>query len=113
MRGQEKALAAPLLEWLRQRNDLRVLGLIDPAERAPTVAIHTKNRPAAEVLEGLTARGIADGAGPFYAYRLLEALGVDPESGMMRLSYLHYSEPAAVDQLLTALAIGRSCGREK
>src|SRR3546814_2761641 len=100
MRGQEKALAAPLLEWLRQRNDLRVLGPTDPAERAPTVAVHTKNKPAAEVLEGLTARGIAAGAGHFYAYRLVEALGVDPESGVLRLSFVHYTAPEEIDKLL-------------
>lgn len=103
MRGQEKALAAPLLEWLRQRNDLRVLGPTDPAERAPTVAIHTKNRPAAAVLEGLTARGIAAGAGHFYAYRLVEALGVDPESGVLRLSFVHYTAPEEIDKLVKAL----------
>src|SRR3546814_10995699 len=82
MRGQEMALAAPLLDWLRQRNDVRVLGPTDPAERAPTVAIHTKNKPAAEVLAGLTARGIAAGPGHFYGYRVVQALGpADRKSG--------------------------------
>ncbi|MEQ8357047.1 MAG: aminotransferase class V-fold PLP-dependent enzyme [Kiloniellaceae bacterium] len=103
MRGQEQALAAPLLDWLRQRNDLRVLGPANPAERAPTVAIHCKNKPAVEVLDGLTGRGIAAGAGHFYAYRLVEALGLDPEAGVLRVSFVHYTSPQEIDKLIQAL----------
>src|SRR3546814_3037804 len=98
MRGQEMALAAPLLDWLRQRNDVRVLGPTDPAERAPTVAIHTKNKPAAEVLAGLTARGIAAGAGHFYGYRVVQALGLDPEAGVLRVSFVHYTATEEIDR---------------
>jgi len=103
MRGQEKALLAPLLDWLRQRNDLRVLGPTDPAERAPTVALHTRNKPAAAVLEGLTARGIAAGAGHFYGYRVVQALGVDPEAGVLRVSFVHYTAPEEIEKLMKAL----------
>ena len=103
MEVQEKTLLAPLLDWLRQRNDIRVLGPTDPAERAPTVALHPKNKPAAEVLEGLTARGIAAGVGNFYAWRLIEALGLDPETGVLRLSFVHYTAPEEINNLIKAL----------
>lgn len=103
MRGQEQALAAPLLDWLRQRNDLRVLGPTDPAERAPTVAIHTRNKPADDVLAGLTERGIAAGAGHFYGYRVVQALGLDPEAGVLRLSFVHYTAPEEIEKLMKAL----------
>jgi cysteine desulfurase family protein (TIGR01976 family) len=103
MRGQEKALMAPLLDWLRQRNDIRLLGPSDPAERAPTIALHPKNKPAEAVLEGLTARGIAAGAGNFYAYRLVEALGIAPETGVLRLSFVHYTAPEEIEKLVKAL----------
>ena len=103
LRGQEKALLAPLLDWLRQRNDIRVLGPTDPAERAPTVALHTRNKPAAAVLEGLTARGIAAGAGHFYGYRVVQALGVDPEAGVLRVSFVHYTAPEEIEKLMKAL----------
>src|SRR3546814_20525530 len=83
-------------DWLRQRNDVRVLGPTDPAERAPTVAIHTKNKPAAEVLAGLTARGIAAGAGHFYGYRVAQAPGLDPEAGVPRVSFVHYTAPEEI-----------------
>lgn len=103
LRGQEKALLTPLLEWLRERNDLRVLGPTDPAERAPTVAIETRNKPAAEVLAGLTERGIAAGAGHFYGYRVVKALGCDPEAGVLRVSFVHYTAPEEIEKLMMAL----------
>jgi cysteine desulfurase family protein (TIGR01976 family) len=103
MRGQEQVLAAPLLDWLRRRNDLRVLGPTDPVERAPTVAIHPKNKPAEEVLKGLTARGVAAGVSNFYAYRLVEALGIDPEPGVLRVSFVHYTAPEDIEKLIKAL----------
>ncbi|MGD1876112.1 MAG: aminotransferase class V-fold PLP-dependent enzyme, partial [Kiloniellaceae bacterium] len=103
MEAQEKRLLAPLLDYLRQRNDLRVLGPTDAAERAPTVAIHPKNKPAEAVLENLTARGIAAGASHFYAYRLVQALGPDPEAGVLRLSFTHYTSPEEIDKLVKAL----------
>jgi cysteine desulfurase family protein (TIGR01976 family) len=103
MAAQEKALMAPLLDWLRQRNDIRLLGPSDPAERAPTIALHPKNKPAAAVLEGLTARGIAAGAGNFYAWRLVEALGIAPETGVLRLSFVHYTAPEEIEKLVKAL----------
>ncbi|MEQ9607808.1 MAG: aminotransferase class V-fold PLP-dependent enzyme [Kiloniellaceae bacterium] len=103
MEAQEKALLAPLLDYLRQRNDIRVLGPTDPAERAPTVAIHPKNKPAGAVLEALTARGIAAGASNFYAYRLVQALGLDPEAGVLRLSFVHYTAPEEIEKLMKAL----------
>ncbi|MGF1630892.1 MAG: aminotransferase class V-fold PLP-dependent enzyme [Kiloniellaceae bacterium] len=103
MRAHEMELAAPLLDWLRQRNDLRVIGPTDPAERAPTVAIHTKNKPAAEVLADLTERGIAAGAGHFYGYRVVQALGLDPEAGVLRVSFVHYTAPEEIEKLMKAL----------
>src|SRR3546814_7711412 len=82
---------------------VRVHGPADAAERAPTVAIHTKNKPAAGVLAGLTARGIAAGAGHFYGYRVVQALGLDPEAGVLRVSFVHYTAPEEIDKLVQAL----------
>lgn len=41
-----------------------------------------------------------------YAYRLCEALGVDPrgpEGGVVRVSAVHYNTPRDVERLCTAL----------
>ena len=39
MRDQEIALAAPLMDWLHGRNDVRLLGPSDPVSRAPTISL--------------------------------------------------------------------------
>ena len=41
--------------------------------------------------------------GHFYAYRLLEALGLNPGHGVLRLSFTHYTTPAEIQQLIEAL----------
>jgi len=44
-------------------------------------------------------------AGNFYAVRLLEALGVDAERGVLRLSFLHYTSAEEIEQLIAALDV--------
>jgi selenocysteine lyase/cysteine desulfurase len=34
---------------------------------------------------------------------VLDALGVDPDRGVVRLSFVHYTSPADVDRATTAL----------
>jgi selenocysteine lyase/cysteine desulfurase len=103
MRAQEIALATPLLDYLRSRNDIRLIGPSDPASRAPTIAL-AHAQPGADIARRLAARGIMASGGNFYAVRLLEALGIDPfNHGVLRLSFVHYTTPAEIQQLITAL----------
>ncbi len=101
-RRHEEALLDPLLYYLRGRKDLRILGPRKPRDRVPTVAIAT-GRPPLEIAEALAARGIMAWGGDFYAVRLLEALGIDPGHGVLRLSFVHYTSAEEVDRLLEAL----------
>lgn len=102
MRGQEAALLAPLLDWLADRNDVRLLGPADPARRAPTVALEHA-RPGAELARDLAGHRIMAGGGDFYARRLVEAMGIDPAHGVLRVSFLHYTSPEEIDRLIGAL----------
>jgi selenocysteine lyase/cysteine desulfurase len=102
MRGQEITLMRPLLEYLRGRNDIRLLGPTEAAARAPTIAL-AHARPGEDLARDLAAHRIMAGGGDFYARRLVEALGIDAEHGVLRLSFLHYTAPAEVDQLIKAL----------
>jgi len=43
------------------------------------------------------------GGGDFYASRPLQAMGVDPQKGVLRLSFVHYTSQSEVDHLLMAL----------
>lgn len=102
MRAQEVAVIAPLLDFLGRRNDLRLLGPRGAAERAPTVAV-ALDRPAEPVSEALGREGIACWAGDFYAVRPLEAMGIDRDRGVLRMSAVHYTSDADVERLIRAL----------
>jgi selenocysteine lyase/cysteine desulfurase len=101
-RAQEEALLAPLMVYLGGRNDIRILGPRGARGRAPTVAL-ALDRPGAEAAAALTAHGIMAGGGDFYAVRALEAMGVDPQHGVLRLSFVHYTSPGDIDRLIRAL----------
>ncbi len=102
MREQEVTLLQPVLDALADRNDLRLIGPSDAVDRAPTVAV-ALNRPAEPVAAELAGHGIMACGGDFYAVRPLDALGVSPERGVLRLSFVHYTSRAEIDQLLEAL----------
>jgi selenocysteine lyase/cysteine desulfurase len=50
-----------------------------------------------------SARGIMAAGGHFYAVRLLQRLGIDPARGVLRLSFVHYTNAADVRALIAAL----------
>lgn len=102
MRAQEVSVVAPLLHYLAQRNDLRLIGPRKAEMRAPTVAV-ALDRAAEPVAEALAQNGIGCGAGDFYAVRPLTAMGVDLGQGVLRMSLVHYTTPAEVTQLIAAL----------
>jgi selenocysteine lyase/cysteine desulfurase len=102
MRGQETRLLQPLLDAVKARNSVRLIGPAQAESRAPTVAL-ALNRPGAEAAADLARFGIMAGGGDFYAGRALSAMGVDPEKGVLRLSFTHYTSAAEMDQLLNAL----------
>ncbi len=102
MRAQEIALLEPLMEYLRGRNDIRLIGPTDAAARAPTVSLAV-NGLAVEAADRLSRHRIMASGGHFYAYRLLEALGLNPGHGVLRVSFTHYTTPAEIQQLIAAL----------
>lgn len=102
MRAQEVAVIQPLLDYLGQRNDLRLIGPRSAEDRAPTVAV-ALDRAADTVAQALSAEGIACWGGDFYAVRPLQAMGVDLEKGVLRMSAVHYTSPQDVARLIAAL----------
>lgn len=102
MRDHETALLQPLLDHLGGRNDLRLLGPSAATGRAPTVAL-SHARPGHDLASALAPHGIMAGGGSFYANRALQGQGVDPAHGVLRLSFVHYTSPSELDQLISAL----------
>jgi selenocysteine lyase/cysteine desulfurase len=92
-----------LLDYLGNRNDLRLLGPNDPDNRAPTVSFTSSRLSATDIGQKLAARNIMAGVGDFYAVRLLETMGVSPEDGAVRLSFVHYTSRDEINQAIAAL----------
>jgi selenocysteine lyase/cysteine desulfurase len=101
-RAQEAGLLAPLIDYLRGRNDLRLLGPAGGAAKVGTVAVATQ-APAGQVEAALVPHGIQASGCEFYAPRLLEALGIDPAHGALRMSFTHYTSEAEIISLIAAL----------
>lgn len=102
MRAQEVTLLQPLLDALKGRNNLRLLGPEVAELRAPTVAV-ALDRPGEAVAADLAAHGIMAGGGDFYAGRALNAMRIDPAHGVLRMSFVHYTTQDEVAQLIRAL----------
>jgi cysteine desulfurase family protein (TIGR01976 family) len=104
LREQEIALLEPLLDFIARQPRIRVVGPVDAHARAPTVAFRIDGQSSQTVAADLARLRIGVGAGNFYAYRLLQALGIDTDDGVVRASFVHYTTPAEVDRLIAALA---------
>lgn len=102
MRAQEVALLGPLLDYVRSKNNVRLIGPSDANLRAPTVSLAIADLPVS-VVDRLSRHRIMAAGGNFYAWRLCEALGINPGHGVLRLSFTHYTTPAEVTRLIEAL----------
>ncbi|MCZ2721807.1 aminotransferase class V-fold PLP-dependent enzyme [Marinomonas sp. 15G1-11] len=99
----ETPLLSKVLSFVDHHPNATLLGPSSPSTRAAVIALVPKHQSPQELAQSLTEQGIICGAGHFYSVRLLEAMGIDPASGVLRLSFVHYTSEAEVDQLLTAL----------
>lgn len=86
--AHEQALMTPIMEVVADRDGVRVVGTTDPSLRVPTLSLITEQDPAM-LADALADRMIMADASHFHAWRLVEALGVDPERGVLRVSLVH------------------------
>ena len=92
-----------LLSFLSNHRAVRLIGRATTRHRAPTVSFTVDGRDPAEIAAALAAQKIGIGNGNCYAYRLMEALGIPPEKGVVRLSFVHYTKKEEIDRLVEAL----------
>lgn len=92
--GPRKMLA----DWLRGRDDLRRVGFGES-----TASFVPRRKRPREVVEAVHREAVGIRYGHMYAYRLLKALDIDPEEGVVRISLVHYNTEAEVARLQYAL----------
>ncbi len=103
-RTKEIAVAEPLLNFLNGHPRVRLIGPVkSTANRAPTIAFLPEKLSPQAMEQALAERGIIAGASHFYAYRLIAALGIDAETGVLRVSMTHYTSGHDVSALIEAL----------
>ena len=106
IRAYEMQLASALLEELHRVPGVDVLGDADPARveaRVPTVSFTMRGAAPRAVMERLAERGIHGRDGHMYAPRLLEACGIDTDTGTVRVSLCHYNTRAEIARFGEAL----------
>ena len=93
----------PLLAFLKSRNDVRIIGPDDAELRAATVSIIPLSKSVAEVARSLCSDKLMVGRGDFYSVRPLREMSIDLDSGVLRLSFVHYTSRAEIDKLIRGL----------
>lgn len=99
----ERRNLQPLLDFLSQREGVRLIGKAETKNRAPTVSFTVEGRDPADIAKALAARNIGIGNGNCYAYRIMEALDIPAEQGVVRLSFVHYTKAEELTRLMEAL----------
>lgn len=102
---QEEVLMAPVMDFLMARPGVRLFGrkTSDRTLRAPTITFAHKDKRSADIVKAMLEWRVGIRHGDFYALRCIEALGLDPEDGVVRISLLHYNTASEVERLLTGL----------
>ena len=102
IRAHETALLTALLDFLASRDDVRIVGPATIERRVPTVAV-LPNKNSSDVAADLAEHQVMAGSGHFYAMRVLDAMNIPTDPGVLRLSFVHYTTMNEIDQLITAL----------
>jgi len=105
MAEHEARLADLLLTFLKRQSKVRIIGRASSSvsERVATVSFVIDGQTSASVPARLDPHHLAVRHGHFYAYRLLEALGLEPSDGVVRVSMAHYNTAEEVERLLVQL----------
>ena len=103
----EDALAERLLAYLRGKAGVRIVGLpsatAKPGARVPTVSFVVAGQHSEAIVLHMDRFGIGIRFGDFYAKRLIEALGLDGQGGVVRVSMAHYNTLDEIDRLVRHL----------
>ncbi len=102
MGKMEKELSFTMLGWLNSREDLRVLGVTQPGiDRHPTFSFVHDRLGSDKIEQRVNEHSIGIKYGHMYAWRVCEAVGIPVDTGVVRVSAVHYN---------TVEEIQRACG---
>lgn len=103
--AHEARLAEKVETFLKSRPGVRIVGREPSSDGrlAPVIAFHVPGKSSADIVAKLNASQIAIGHSDFWAARLIKALGLTAEDGVVRIGLAHYNDDSDVDRLIVAL----------
>lgn len=100
----ERPLTVRLLDYLRGKPGVRVIGsAVGDENRVGTVSFVHERLSSREIAAAVDRTEVAIRHGHMYAYRLCQALGLDPDDGVVRASFVHYNTVAEIERLIEVL----------
>lgn len=99
----ERLLVERLVQYLFAKPDITVLGPQNTITRLPTISFISSRLSSREIFKHLHAHKVACRHGHNYAHRLVTALGIDINDGVVRLSAVHYNTLAEIDKCIQVL----------
>ncbi len=102
---QEQKLSKRLLDYLNSVPGVTVIGDArnDASVRVPTISFTVGGQDSRTIVEQIDPHDVGIRYGDFYAVRLIEALDLAPQNGVVRVSMVHYNTLAEVDKLIEKL----------
>jgi cysteine desulfurase family protein (TIGR01976 family) len=105
IKAYEQTLSIELLRVLRDRK-ATIYGIDSEArinERVPTICFNIPNVLPQKVTETMASAGIGIRDGHMYAPRLMKRMGLAKETGMVRVSLVHYNTLAEINRFADVL----------
>ncbi len=99
----EKRNMIPLLELLSEKTSVNLIGKSEHKQRAPTISFTVANQEPADIARLLANENIGIANGSCYATRLMDALDIPRDKGVVRLSFVHYTSSQEIKRVINAL----------
>ena len=103
--AHEERLTQRILALLATKPSVKLYGrtTADRDGRVAVISFTVAGKSSREIAKRLWEQDVAVGADDFYAVRCLDALGVNLQDGVLRISMVHYNSNHDVDRLLECL----------
>jgi len=102
IRDHEEVLSGRLLDYLNSKPNVRIIGekISESSKRVPTISFVVDGMKSDSITREVDKYKIGIRYGHFYAKRLIDALELDKQNGVIRVSMVHYNTLEEVDRLI-------------
>jgi selenocysteine lyase/cysteine desulfurase len=99
----ERPLVERFFQYFSTKPNIIILGPRTTMNRVPTISFISSRLSSNEIVKHLHAHKVACRNGHMYAHRLVTALGIDINDGVVRISAVHYNTMAEIEQCIQIL----------